>query len=116
MQSELAEMKSASSPITIKYSFLHLLSIILYFLSNTAKSNAFHSIIQLPSSGLSRNSNNQKTVVLNIDKFGARGDGITDDSKVKILYFPSVSNEHHIFSAFSISFVLYLRRVCLSVL
>ncbi|KAL1564974.1 galacturonan 1,4-alpha-galacturonidase [Salvia divinorum] len=79
-------MKSASSPITItfcfKYSFLHLLSIILYFLSNTAKSNGFHSIIQLPSSGLSRNSSKQKTVVLNIDKFGAKGDGITDDSKI----------------------------------
>ncbi|KAG6422213.1 hypothetical protein SASPL_118778 [Salvia splendens] len=82
MQSELAEMKSASSPITIKYSFLHLLSIILYFLSNTAKSNCFQSIIQLPSSGLSRNSNKQKTVVLDIDKFGAKGDGITDDSKI----------------------------------
>lgn len=86
----MAEMKSASSPNTFsfcfKYSFLHVLNITFYFLSTTAKSIGFDPIIQLPSSGLSRNSSSQKAVVFNIDKFGAKGDGITDDSKVRILH------------------------------
>ncbi|KAH6801351.1 Pectin lyase-like superfamily protein [Perilla frutescens var. hirtella] len=82
----MKELKSASPPdaftFCFKYYFLH---ITIYFISNIAKSNGFDPLIQLPSSGLSRNtysSSSPKTLVLNIDKFGAKGDGITDDSKI----------------------------------
>lgn len=86
----MAKLKSASPPIPnalcfrFKHSFLHKLTITIYLLSSIAKSNGFDPLIQLPSSGLLRNrpSSSRKTVVLNIDKFGAKGDEITDDSKV----------------------------------
>lgn len=90
----MAKLKSASPPIPnafsllFKHSFLHKLTITVYLLSSIAKSNGFDPLILLPSSGLSRNrpSSSTKTVVLNIDKFGAKGDGITDDSKVLICF------------------------------
>ncbi|KAL7152524.1 hypothetical protein ABFS83_04G103800 [Erythranthe nasuta] len=59
-----------------------LLYISIYLLSNIPNSNGFDPIIQLPSSGLYEHNFSRSKVVLNIDDFGANGDGITDNTKI----------------------------------
>ncbi|KAI3463391.1 hypothetical protein Pfo_020054 [Paulownia fortunei] len=82
----MRKLRSSSSSKTFscyfKYYFLHILYIRIYLLLDITYANGFNPLIQLPTSGFYRNnSSRSKTVVLNIDEFGAKGDGITDDTK-----------------------------------
>ncbi|KAK6127939.1 hypothetical protein DH2020_038316 [Rehmannia glutinosa] len=80
-------MRSSSSSNAVccyfKYSFLRILYIIIYlFLNIITNANGFNPLIQLPTSGLFRNNSiRSETVLLNINDFGAKGDGFTDATK-----------------------------------
>ncbi|KAK6125173.1 hypothetical protein DH2020_041074 [Rehmannia glutinosa] len=83
----MRELRSSSSPNTLSCSlksyFVHILCSSIYLLLNITTANGFNPLIQLPTNGLYRNSScKSKTVILNIDDFGAKGDGFYDDTKV----------------------------------
>ncbi|KAL0397098.1 UNVERIFIED_CONTAM: putative polygalacturonase [Sesamum calycinum] len=84
----MRKLDSSSSSSNTFSCFKHSLLEILYLISiclvlNVTYGSGFQPLIQLPSSGLSTNtSSRSKTVLLNIDDFGAKGDGIADDTKI----------------------------------
>ncbi|KAL2493452.1 putative polygalacturonase [Abeliophyllum distichum] len=64
------------------YSFNYIIYSSICLLLIISNANGFSHIIQLPTSGLFRNTPcPSKTVVFNINDFGAKGDGFTDDTK-----------------------------------
>ncbi|XP_022884955.1 probable polygalacturonase At1g80170 isoform X2 [Olea europaea var. sylvestris] len=64
------------------YSFNYIVYICICLLLFVTNANGFSPTIQLPTSGLFRNTSYlSKTLVLNINDFGAQGDGFTDDTK-----------------------------------
>ncbi|KAL3631807.1 hypothetical protein CASFOL_024791 [Castilleja foliolosa] len=84
---ELRSCSSSSSnsfSCSFKSSILHILCSSIYLLLSFTNSNGFNSLIELPTNGLYRNSSSRsRTSVLNIDDFGAKGDGLFDDTKRK---------------------------------
>ncbi|KAK4413921.1 putative polygalacturonase [Sesamum alatum] len=84
----MRQLKSSSSSSSnafscFRHSFLEILYLSICLLLNITYGNGFEPLIQLPSSGLSTNtSSRSRTVLFNIDDFGAKGDGITDDTKI----------------------------------
>ncbi|KAL6568065.1 hypothetical protein OROHE_003749 [Orobanche hederae] len=83
----MRELRSSTSSnafsCCFRTSFSQILCSIIYLLLNITKANGFNPLIQLPTNGLYRSSSISlaRTVVLNIDDFGAKGDGFSDDTK-----------------------------------
>ncbi|GER48415.1 pectin lyase-like superfamily protein [Striga asiatica] len=76
------EPRSSSSLCSLKPSFFNILCINIYLLHITTDADGFNPLIKLPTNGLYRNYSSCSTpVVLNINDFGAEGDGLTDDTK-----------------------------------
>ncbi|KAL0463924.1 UNVERIFIED_CONTAM: putative polygalacturonase [Sesamum latifolium] len=81
---KLESSSSSSNAFScFRHSFLEILYLSICLVLNVTCGSGFQPLIQLPSSGLSTNtSSRSKTVLLNIDDFGAIGDGIADDTKI----------------------------------
>lgn len=77
---------SSSSSSSNSFSFLHIVCSIIYLLSRIRNADGFSPLIQLPTNVLYRNSSSSSStaLLLNIDDFGAQGNGYTDDTKVYI--------------------------------
>ncbi|KAL6584767.1 hypothetical protein OROMI_004056 [Orobanche minor] len=91
----MRELRSSTSSnafsCSFRTSFSQILCSIIYLLLKITKANGFNPLIQLPTNGLYRNSSISlaRTVVLNIDDFGAKGDGLSDDTKMeRLVSFP----------------------------
>ncbi|PIN10136.1 Polygalacturonase [Handroanthus impetiginosus] len=81
----MKKVKSSSSSSNAfsccsRHFLLQILYIGINLLLNVTNANGFNPLIQLPSSGLYGNIS--ETVVLNIDDFGAKADGINDDTEI----------------------------------
>ncbi|KAL6559830.1 hypothetical protein OROGR_004947 [Orobanche gracilis] len=84
----MRELRSSTSSnafsCSFRTSFSQILCSSIYLLLNVTNANGFNPLIQLPTNGLYRNSSISlaRTVVLNIDDYGAKGDGFSDDTKM----------------------------------
>lgn len=90
---------SSSSSSSNSFSFLHIVCSIIYLLSRIRNADGFSPLIQLPTNVLYRNSSSSSStaLLLNIDDFGAQGNGYTDDAKVYI-YSYTYNDSFHLFT------------------
>ncbi|KAL2234715.1 UNVERIFIED_CONTAM: putative polygalacturonase [Sesamum indicum] len=81
---KLEPFSSSSNAFScFRHSFLEILYLGICLVLNVTYGSGFDPLIQLPSSGLPTNTfSRSKTVLFNIDDFGAKGDGIADDTKI----------------------------------
>lgn len=75
----MKSLRLYSSSSTCVIGLVHILFLLVS--SNTTDTQKFDSLLQLPQSGSPRTRLRSKRVLF-VSDFGAKGDGITDDSKV----------------------------------